>query len=85
MIDKQVLEDINLERKRQDQMWGEQNHNPLGWLAILVEEVGEYAEEATHYLLDGTITDNMRVELVQVAAVAIEMIESLDRNSNKKK
>ncbi len=29
------------ERNRQDQLWGEQNHDPFTYLAILGEEVGE--------------------------------------------
>ena len=32
---------VALERLNQDKKWGEQNHNPSEWLAILVEEVGE--------------------------------------------
>ena len=32
------------ERIRQDAKWGEQNHNPYIYLAILLEEVGELAQ-----------------------------------------
>lgn len=44
----------------------------VDWAAILVEEVAEAVEE--------TDPDRLRVELVQVAAVVMAAIESLDRN-----
>lgn len=70
-----VLEEIQDERRRQDRKWGEQNHEPFKWLAILTEEVGEAAQ--------ATLWDNrnmIRSELIQVAAVAVAAIECLDRN-----
>lgn len=42
------------------------------WMHILVEEVSETASAKT--------IDDLRKELIQVAAVAISAIESLDRN-----
>jgi hypothetical protein len=56
-------------------------------MAILAEEVGEAAKEALehhwagkHYPPDPERLNRLRAELVQVAAVAVAMIESLDRN-----
>ena len=40
-----VLEEVQEERVRQDEKWGAQHHDPLTWLMILAEEVGEVAEE----------------------------------------
>lgn len=78
-----VYNEIQDERKRQDEKWGEQNHEPPDWLMILGEEVGEVNKAAleTHF---GDIKDwsEYRKELIQVAAVAVSMIESLDRNEN---
>ena len=74
------------ERGRQLQKWGIQNHTPIEWLAILGEEVGEALKEALehhftgHYPPDPERLTRLRAELVQVAAVAVAMIESLDRN-----
>ena len=75
------------ERGNQLQKWGVQNHSPLEWMAILVEEVGEAQKEAlehhwagTHYPVDEFRLVRLRAELVQVAAVAVAAIESLDRN-----
>lgn len=70
------LDEIKLERKKQDEKWGEQNHEPLYWIAILVEEVGEAAKEALENKLS-----KYREELVQCAAVCVAAIESFDRNA----
>jgi hypothetical protein len=74
------------ERGRQLQKWGVQDHSPIEWLAILGEEVGEASKEVLehhftgHYAPDPERLNRLRAELVQVAAVAVAMIESLDRN-----
>ncbi len=79
---------VDEERRRQDDKWGVQNHSPEWWLAILMEEVGELSQtilethfdngpEAAH--LRGI--DKIRNEAVQAAAVAMAMIECIDRNS----
>lgn len=72
---KKIFKEVQAERDRQDEKWGEQNHKPPRWSVILSEEVGEVnkailEEDAPNY----------RHELIQVAAVAILMIECLDRN-----
>ncbi len=41
----EVLNRIRAERIAQDDKWGPQTHHPAVWLAILVEEVGELADE----------------------------------------
>jgi NTP pyrophosphatase (non-canonical NTP hydrolase) len=69
--------DVVEERRRQDQVWGEQEHDDPLWLAILTEEVGEAAEGVLHEIFGGpTVT---RLEVVQVAAVALAWIECMDR------
>ncbi len=83
-----IYKEITEERLRQDIKWGVQNHNPVEWCAILGEEVGEVNKEAleAHFNLKSHKTINVqnmcdyRKELIQVAAVAIAMIECLDRN-----
>lgn len=81
-----VILDMIAEVNNQRQKWGEQNHDPSFYLNILMEEVGEASKE----IVDATFAegaDNIqkhltqyRTEMVQVAAVAISMIESYDRN-----
>lgn len=79
-----IFKEIHAERLRQEAKWGQQNHHPMLWLPILGEEVGEANKAALetyfNYKSEGAedYTD-YRTELVQVAAVAIAMIESLDR------
>lgn len=66
-----VLQRIVVERRRQDEKWGEQNHTPDRWLVILGEEVGE----ACKVSLEGQ-REHYRHELIHVAAVAVAAIES---------
>lgn len=72
---------ILAERVRQDQKWGEQNHPPIEWLAILTEEVGELAKEVNEHRWRERPDSlaKLRAELVQVAAVAVAWLECLDR------
>ena len=74
MTENMIIKSIIEERKSQDKKWGEQNHHPFKWLAILGEEVGEVNKA----ILENSLVDYYD-ELVQVAAVAIAMIESAHR------
>lgn len=80
------LDEIYRERVAQDEKWGEQNHTPADWLVILTEEIGEVARaicEARHGKLCD-LKDNLkqyRKELIQLAAVAVSMVECLDRQT----
>lgn len=82
-ISAMVADEVLLERQRQDEKWGEQNHHPMEWLTILGEEVGEANKAAleAHFKGYGAQGDwsNYRAELIQVAAVAVAMVECLDR------
>ena len=78
-IDK-ILNEIRNERTAQDKKWGEQNHDRYKWVAILTEETGEVSEAALEAEHDPEWISNYRDELIQVAAVAVAMIECLDRN-----
>lgn len=67
------------ERFRQDEKWGVQRHAYPLYRLILGEELGE-ADQAflqSHFGGDHGGLDNLRKELVQVAAVAIAMVETL--------
>ena len=70
-----IVELIISERKKQDLKWGEQNQNIYKWLAILGEEVGEVNKAVLEDKYDEVLD-----ELVQIAAVSVAMIESLERN-----
>ena len=72
------ISDIMDERANQDAKWGEQNHDDLYWLGILVEEVGELSKNIIEKQT-ATVRVKKREELVQVAAVALVWLECLDR------
>ena len=72
----EILQQIRKERTQQDAKWGVQNHHPYKWGAILSEEVGEDFRA----VLEGDV-NNYREELIQVAAVAVAMIECIDRKT----
>lgn len=81
-----VLLHVLGERERQDDKWGTQNHPQMTWLGILAEEFGEAAKEVnelhfrSEWVGNADVRQRLRQELVQVAAVAVAAIESLDRN-----
>lgn len=74
-----ALEDVLSERARQDAKWGEQNHDPFTYLAVLTEEVGELAQAALHARFGGHAADGLRMEAVHTAAVALAIVECVDR------
>lgn len=80
-VKQRILGEILKEREAQDVKWGEQNHKPIEWVAILTEEVGEVSAEALELHFDhaGNSLERYRAELVQVAAVALAMLECLER------
>jgi hypothetical protein len=82
------LQDIILERFRQNDKWGEQNHGLTAWSAILAEECGEFAEAALGVLFqDGETPQrsaslaDARKEAIHCAAVALAIIECIDRHA----
>lgn len=90
-VTKCVLEDVFLEREHQDFKWGVQDHRPADYLAILAEEFGEASKEVVEPTFAPTKEKRLqrrlylRTELIQTAAVAVAMIECLDRAAEKEK
>jgi NTP pyrophosphatase (non-canonical NTP hydrolase) len=80
------LDDVLSERARQEAKWGEQNHDPFVYGAILGEELGEFLQAALKARFEspdaftgiGHMQD-LRKEAVQMAAVALSIVECLDR------
>ena len=89
-IREKVVLDIITERGRQDFKWGEQNHDPMTWIPILAEEVGEAAQEALRIRFNkksGKLGQEFwrsryREEMIQCAAVAMAAVECLDRDQS---
>ena len=93
---KTVIQRVIDERLRQDAKWGEQNHNAIEWVAILTEEVGEASKEAVDFhFANGDVDvklkagkrlqiqriEHLKKELIQAAAVAIQAVESIERQA----
>lgn len=78
----QIFTDISAERDSQDAKWGNQFHSMPVWSAILTEECGEAAEGALRVEFHGEEDHlaHLREELVQVAAVAVHIIEKIDND-----
>jgi len=68
-----ILHAIAKERTRQDNKWGIQRLEDSQMMLVLVEEVGEVAKAS----LEGYQL-RLREELIQVAAVAVKWVETLD-------
>ena len=68
------------ERNRQRAKWGVQQHSPAEWMAILGEEFGEVCREAVDVEWEhpGFSWERLRQELVETAAVAVQIVEWLD-------
>jgi hypothetical protein len=74
-----VLEAVNKERDRQETKWDIHDHNSDHWLAILGKEFGEACK--------ASLKNNMleyKMELIQIAAVAVAAVESLLRQAGEK-
>lgn len=76
--------DIQRERTRQIEKWGDQHHDDAWWCVIEMEELGEVAraiyERAPRW--DDESRARLREELVQVAAVAVAWIEDIDSRTD---
>jgi NTP pyrophosphatase (non-canonical NTP hydrolase) len=79
---------VHTEIYAQNEKWGEQNHNPVEWMAILTEEVGEAAQQAVDYHFNPDKSpatkqlerlEEFKKELTQVAAVAVQAMMSINR------
>ena len=79
-----ALSNVLYERSCQDDKWGEQNHTPMEWLMILGEEVGEANKALLEHHFAGKDIIKYRDEMVQVAAVALAMVECFDRDKWRK-
>lgn len=81
-----ALKAVAAERQRQTAKWGAQDHTAARWLMILGEEYGEACRAGCDLTFPATpqnmtpTVDQLRTELTHVAAVAVAMIECIDRN-----
>lgn len=83
---RRTLRDVEAERIFQHSKYGEQNRTPEEFGAILMEEVGEFFKDANDLRYGGKCDKTpharriaMRDELIQVAAMAVQMVECIER------
>ncbi len=69
---------IKIERRRQDDKWGPQQHRLAEWMLILAEEFGEAAKDANEVVFRGAPFSATRKELIQTAAVIFSILEQYD-------
>lgn len=82
---RETIADVTKEFSDASEKWGIQNHDTRVNLMILLEEVGEVCEaedEIKDKAKDAAI-DDLYSELIQVAAMAIMVADSLKRNGYK--
>lgn len=76
-----ILGEIHKEREAQDAKFGDQTVKGIPkWHAILGEEAGEVFKEICEILHGGGSLTNLRVELIQVGAVAAAFVQYGDLN-----
>lgn len=87
MDKQQILNLILDEIIRQDEKWGKDRIlNNLEWLSILAEEFGEVSKEVVELntnLNTSNKNDNLKNELIQVAAVCIQFYNSISLSEQK--
>ena len=77
-----ILEEIKKERERQDLRWGGPSHDDKYSMRDFIQWIEDYAGWAR--MMDSIENyDEERRRLIQVAALAVAAVESLDRKNNK--
>ena len=75
-----ALNAVRAETYNQDEKWGaDRDHDPEIWMTILMEEVGELAQACLKAKYEGEYIILAQNEAVQVAAVAVQIIEYFER------
>lgn len=81
-----AVQDVLDERDRQDELWGDipdrvDELDWSEWVAILTEEVGEFAEAVLEHHYGDWLMKKVRREAVQVTAVGLSIVEAIDHYS----
>lgn len=75
-----VLAEVAAERTRQDAQWGGATRDDALPIPAFVQLIGDYAGWARVKAREGSMVE-ARQRLVQVAALAVAAVESLDRRA----
>ncbi len=75
MNDRTRIHDMIInEEYKQEEKWGEQNHDNYYWICILTEEIGEIAKA----LIENQ-NEDMEKEIIQTAAVCVSWVDCIKR------
>ncbi len=78
----EVMNDVRVERKRQNARFGAQHHTDFGWSGILIEEIGEWAAEVLERATDITAEEfpiyKMLMKLTDMEQPARDWLEAHD-------
>ena len=76
-----IISDVITERKRQDEKWGEQNHDNFVWSSIIGEEYGELCKAINEYGFNPTPETRLDIytEAIQTMASCMAMLECIGR------
>jgi NTP pyrophosphatase (non-canonical NTP hydrolase) len=81
MKDRQyIFNEVLAERERQDAQYGAENKNNSlsDWGCIIGEEMGEVLMDINDFKKNGYNPENLRLELIQLIAASVALIEQLD-------
>lgn len=76
-----VLDEVKQERERQDKKWGGKTHDDQHTTSEFVQLIEDYAGWA-RVMAGMDSSDKSRRRLIQVAALAVAAVESIDRTEN---
>ena len=81
-----IIGDVMGERKRQDEKWGEQNHNAFVWACIIGEEYGEMCKAINEFSFNPTPKTEQDIynETIQTMASCMAMLECIERSRTSK-
>jgi len=84
----EFFDKIQAECDKQDAKWGaDRDLHPLEWISILSEEVGEVSKEINDagFKTENIFLEDYEKELVQVAAVACQMLKNIKHYQEQRK
>lgn len=81
-----VLAQVREERRRQDKQWGGPSHDDAHVPSDWVSYVGEHLDRAKKSIVQRVLADpdRYRQNMIEVAALAVAAVESLDRKRKRR-
>ncbi|MCW7549219.1 hypothetical protein OO184_15075 [Photorhabdus sp. APURE] len=81
-LNTKAMADVITEMERQDQKWGS-HHNPFLWGVMSLEEIGKATSSMMWSEFDGNLAEAARKNIIQIVAVALQVLECDDNKVSK--